>query len=42
MEYVKIDHTSAPVILIDDELDIPLGRPYLTMLYDHYTADRNH
>ncbi|MEZ9767468.1 Mu transposase C-terminal domain-containing protein [Vibrio breoganii] len=37
MEYVEIDHTPVPVILIDDELDIPLGRPYLTMLYDRYS-----
>ncbi|NOH31090.1 Mu transposase C-terminal domain-containing protein [Vibrio mediterranei] len=37
MEYVEIDHTPIPVILIDDELDIPLGRPYLTMLYDQFS-----
>ncbi|PMK02474.1 Mu transposase C-terminal domain-containing protein, partial [Vibrio sp. 10N.261.55.A7] len=37
MEYVEIDHTPVPVILIDDELDIPLGRPYLTMLYDQFS-----
>ncbi|GAK85053.1 transposase [Vibrio ponticus] len=37
MEYVEIDHTPIPVILIDDELDIPLGRPYLTMLYDRFS-----
>ncbi|WP_394125805.1 Mu transposase C-terminal domain-containing protein [Vibrio hepatarius] len=37
MEYVEIDHTPVPVILIDDELDIPLGRPYLTMLYDRFS-----
>ena len=37
MEYVEIDHTPMPVILIDDELDIPLGRPYLTMLYDRFS-----
>ncbi|WP_333003402.1 Mu transposase C-terminal domain-containing protein [Vibrio coralliilyticus] len=37
MEYVEIDHTPVPAILIDDELDIPLGRPYLTMLYDRFS-----
>ncbi|MCG3825937.1 Mu transposase C-terminal domain-containing protein [Photobacterium damselae] len=37
MEYVEIDHTPLPVILIDDELDVPLGRPYLTMLYDRFS-----
>ncbi|MFH0265457.1 Mu transposase C-terminal domain-containing protein [Vibrio rumoiensis] len=37
MEYVEIDHTPVPVILIDDELKVPLGRPYLTILYDRYS-----
>lgn len=37
MEYVEIDHTPAPVILLDDELDLPLGRPYLTILYDRFS-----
>lgn len=37
MEYVEIDHTPAPIILIDDELGIPLGRPHLTMLFDRYS-----
>ncbi|MGR5318517.1 Mu transposase C-terminal domain-containing protein [Vibrio sp. DNB22_19_1] len=37
MEYVEIDHTPIPVMLLDDELDIPLGRPYLTMLYDRFS-----
>ncbi|MBW8190952.1 transposase family protein [Neiella marina] len=37
MEYVEIDHTPVPVILIDDELDVSLGRPYLTMLYDRFS-----
>ncbi|MDW6017543.1 Mu transposase C-terminal domain-containing protein [Vibrio plantisponsor] len=37
MEYVEIDHTPAPVILLDDELNLPLGRPYLTILYDRYS-----
>ncbi|NUW71697.1 Mu transposase C-terminal domain-containing protein [Vibrio mediterranei] len=38
MEYVEIDHTTAPVVLLDDELEIPLGRPHLTILYDRYSA----
>nr|WP_321458901.1 transposase [uncultured Vibrio sp.] len=38
MEYVEIDHTTAPAILLDDEIDIPLGRPHLTILYDRYTS----
>jgi putative transposase len=37
MEYVEIDHTPAPAILVDDELELPLGRPYLTILYDRYS-----
>lgn len=37
MEYVEIDHTPAPVILLDDELNLPLGRPYLTILYDRFS-----
>ncbi len=38
MEYVEIDHTTSPVILLDDEIEIPLGRPHLTILYDRYSA----
>lgn len=38
MEYVEIDHTPAPVMLLDDDLELPLGRPYLTILYDRYTG----
>ncbi|MGF1728485.1 Mu transposase C-terminal domain-containing protein [Photobacterium kasasachensis] len=37
MEYVEIDHTPAPIILLDDQLDLPLGRPYLTILYDRFS-----
>lgn len=37
MEYVEIDHSPADVILIDDEKEFPLGRPYLTTLYDRYS-----
>ncbi|MFM2478415.1 Mu transposase C-terminal domain-containing protein [Celerinatantimonas sp. MCCC 1A17872] len=38
MEYVEIDHTPAPVMLLDDDLGLPLGRPYLTILYDRYSG----
>ncbi|WGY47404.1 Mu transposase C-terminal domain-containing protein [Vibrio sp. ABG19] len=38
MEYVEIDHTPAPVMLLDDDLELPLGRPYLTILYDRYSG----
>ncbi|WP_122055468.1 Mu transposase C-terminal domain-containing protein [Vibrio sp. Evd11] len=38
MEYVEIDHTTAPVILLDDDLELPLGRPHLTILYDRYST----
>lgn len=37
MEYVEIDHSPVDAILIDDEENIPLGRPYLTILYDRYS-----
>lgn len=37
MEYVEIDHTPAPIILLDDELGVPLGRPHLTILFDRYS-----
>lgn len=38
MEYVEIDHTTAPVMVVDDELGLPLGRPHLTILYDRYST----
>ncbi|AXT73706.1 Mu transposase C-terminal domain-containing protein [Vibrio sp. dhg] len=38
MEYVEIDHTPTPVILVDDKLYLPLGRPYLTILYDRFSG----
>lgn len=34
MEEVEIDHTPLDIILLDDELDEPLGRPFLTLLMD--------
>ena len=37
LEKVEIDHTPLDLILLDDELHIPLGRPALTMLVDVYS-----
>ncbi|WP_245823628.1 transposase family protein [Photobacterium proteolyticum] len=37
LEKVEIDHSPLDLILLDDELDIPLGRPYLTLLIDQYS-----
>ncbi len=37
MERVEIDHTPLDLILLDDELEVPLGRPYLTVLVDCYS-----
>ncbi|WP_254105317.1 transposase family protein [Aliivibrio fischeri] len=37
LEYVEIDHTPLDLILLDDNLEIPLGRPYLTILIDRYS-----
>ncbi|MDI3326527.1 transposase family protein [Pontibacterium granulatum] len=37
LERVEIDHTPLNLILLDDELHIPLGRPYLTALIDSYS-----
>lgn len=37
LELVEIDHTPLDVILLDDKLHIPLGRPYLTALIDKYS-----
>jgi len=34
LERVEIDHTPMDLILIDDELLVPLGRPFLTLLID--------
>lgn len=38
LERVEIDHTPLDLILIDDELLIPLGRPYLTVLIDCFSG----
>ena len=37
LERVEIDHTPLHLILLDDELEIPLGRPTLTLLVDTYS-----
>lgn len=37
LERVEIDHTPLDLILLDDNLEIPLGRPYLTVLIDSYS-----
>lgn len=37
MERVEIDHTPLNLILLDDELLVPLGRPSLTLLIDCYS-----
>lgn len=38
LERVEIDHTPLDLILLDDELLIPLGRPYLTLLLDVFSG----
>lgn len=38
LERVEIDHTPLDLILLDDELGIPLGRPYLTLLVDVFSG----
>lgn len=37
LERVEIDHTPLDLFLIDQETWLPLGRPVLTMLIDHYS-----
>ncbi|QIZ78781.1 transposase [Ferrimonas lipolytica] len=37
LERVEIDHTPLDLILLDDELHIPLGRAFLTLLIDSYS-----
>ena len=37
LERVEIDHTPLDLILVDDELNVPLGRPYLTLLVDVFS-----
>lgn len=38
LERVEIDHTTLDLMLIDDELLAPLGRPYLTILIDVFSS----
>lgn len=38
LERVEIDHTPLDLILLDDELMIPLGRPYLTLVVDVFSS----
>lgn len=38
LERVEIDHTPLDLILLDDELLVPLGRAFLTMLVDVYSG----
>ena len=38
LERVEIDHTPLDLILLDDELMIPIGRPYLTLLIDVFSG----
>jgi putative transposase len=37
LERVEIDHSRLDIIAYDEELDIPLGRPNLTMVIDHFS-----
>lgn len=37
LERVEVDHTPLDLILLDDELFVPLGRPHLTLLVDSYS-----
>uniref|UniRef100_A0A486XMY0 TniA putative transposase n=1 Tax=Rheinheimera sp. BAL341 TaxID=1708203 RepID=A0A486XMY0_9GAMM len=38
LERVEIDHSPLDLILLDDELSIPIGRPYLTLLVDVFSG----
>lgn len=37
LERVEVDHTRLDIIVCDDVYGVPLGRPNLTMIIDHYT-----
>ncbi|CAJ0772852.1 hypothetical protein R8510_03038 [Ralstonia chuxiongensis] len=37
LERVEIDHTPVDVFVVDPETYLPCGRPWLTMLIDHYS-----
>ncbi|AZN40414.1 DDE-type integrase/transposase/recombinase [Paenibacillus albus] len=38
LQRVEIDHTKLDLFLVDDEKKIPLGRPYITILYDVFSG----
>lgn len=38
LERVEMDHTPLNLILLDDKLMIPIGRPYLTLLIDVFSG----
>lgn len=38
LQRVEIDHTPLDIIVLDDKLNIPLGRPYLTLIMDVYSG----
>ncbi len=38
LERVEIDHTPLDLILLDDELKVPIGRPYLTLVVDVFSS----
>jgi putative transposase len=38
LQRVEIDHTPLDLIVVDDKLHIPLGRPYLTLIIDVYSG----
>ncbi len=37
LERVECDHTKLDMFVIDDETGVPLGRPWLTILVDHFS-----
>lgn len=38
LERVEIDHSKLDIYLVDEELGLPLGRPWITMAIDVYTG----
>lgn len=38
LERVEIDHTPLDLVVLDDDLMVPLGRPYLTTVIDVYSS----
>lgn len=37
LDRVEIDHTPVDVFVVDQETSLPCGRPWMTMLIDHYS-----